>query len=78
MRLIDADKALEKLCEFYSGCEYRGECQHKDCRVVRRLKSIPTAYDVDKVVEELEMETCVNLEDVYKNAIDIVRRGGVE
>lgn len=54
-----------------------------DCNDIAR---VPTAYDVDKVVEQLEEET-ISLEDNYENevlciqknvAIEIVQKGGAE
>lgn len=50
------------------------------------VNSIPTAYDVDKVVEELEnaisdtteTETGNGARWAYKGAIEIVRKGGVK
>lgn len=57
--------------------------------VIDTIKSHPTAYDIDKVVEELEiMSQLITIKDmfkVYKNvkmvatdtAIEIVKRGGV-
>lgn len=72
-RLIDADMVvslLEVIRRPYNAPILNG--------IIKAINDQPTAYDVDKIVEELEMETCVNLEDVYKEAIDIVKRGGVE
>lgn len=56
-RLIDADVA-EKTLRAYAdevGC-HRGECELANgiLKAVCYLKNIPTAYDVDKVVERLE------------------------
>ena len=57
-------------------------------RFINKLKNIPTAYDVDKVVEQLKEWTFnadVNIGDgtmmnhnliVSKNAIEIVKGGG--
>ena len=55
-------------------------------RFINKLKNIPTAYSVDKVVEELEADSSVKLygsgnSDNYlvsvKRAIEIVKQGGV-
>ena len=55
-------------------------------RLINKLKNIPTAYDIDKVVEELEADYSVKLygsgnSDNYlipvKRAIEIVKHGGV-
>ena len=46
------------------------------------LRNVKTAYDISKVVAELEVLQCVNpflTTTEYKHkAIDIVRKGGVE
>lgn len=77
MRLIDAD-------------EYKGKaiCNHTYSGVKRiiNIDDIPTTYDIDKVVEELETDSSVKLygsgnSDNYlipiKKAIKIVKQGGV-
>ena len=54
-------------------------------RLINKLKNIPTAYDVDKVVEELEtnkqnaleVEESIKEYNVWNNAIEIVKKGGV-
>ena len=60
-------------------------------RFINKLKNIPTAYSVDKVVEELERladgnykSYCIAFNsddraeyDAYTNAIEIVKQGGV-
>ena len=55
-------------------------------RLINKLKNIPTAYDIDKVVEELETDSSVKLygsqnSDNYmiqvKRAIEIVKQGDV-
>ena len=83
MRLIDAD-VFEVVCfqgksdEFLEGAKY----------ILEMIDAQPTAYDISKVVAELEKEKCtrVTYKDKYgqgwnngtANAIDIVRKGGVE
>lgn len=88
MRLIDAD-LLKKNCK----CTGKFEDNFKGVDLIELAKVIdaqPTAYDVDKVVAELEeikndrdcqtycyefyKKKCKN----YDKAIDIVRKGGVE
>ena len=88
MRLIDADNI-----SFY--CNYEGDCTGDidDCKECgnyicdfRDIQEQPTAYSVDKVVEELEADYSVKLygsgnSDNYlipvKRAIEIVKHGGV-
>lgn len=55
----------------------------KDGKWADLLDEIPTAYDVDKVVEELKDATFYDESGVHTvvgsgRAIDIVRKGGVE
>lgn len=73
VRLIDAN-ALKDCFEMRGDSDLGWHLNE----VLEEIDEQPTAYDVDKVVEKLEMESCVNLEDVYKEAIDIVKRGGVD
>jgi hypothetical protein len=56
-------------------------------RFINKLKNIPTAYDVDKVVEQLKTDSSVKLygsgnSDNYlipvKRAIEIVKAGGID
>ena len=75
MRLIDADKLLNKIDAYM--------CGSQDVMFVKELiKEQPTAFDVDKVVEQLEKEIKENpyqseyLAGLYK-AIEIVKAGEV-
>ena len=78
-RLIDAEhfkRFLQALCK--AGAPYDG--------VIQLLDKEPTAYDVEKVVAELQDLRKVILDDTIGSycqstitkAIDIVRKGGVE
>lgn len=67
MRLIDADALMD-----YT---YNQKSRTIDCNDIARF---PTAYSVDKVVEEIEAygkntDVCIS----KKNAIEIVKQGGV-
>ena len=86
MRLIDADKLLNKIDAYM--------CGSQDVMFVKELiKEQPTAFDVEKVVEQLEKshfhiestfdddgycnddsEEVVNLNE----AIEIIKRGGID
>ena len=79
MRLIDADKFKEFLTKLYEeGAPYDG--------IIELLDKEPTAYDVDKVVEELEEYS--NADEAERHgtisvielddAIEIVKRGGID
>lgn len=84
MRLIDAEDVIKYCCTSYGQCCH--ECEK--CGFAKSVENIPTAYDVDKVVEELDMCSANHfmrgnhydegMRDAYDNAIDIVRRGGVD
>ncbi|MFR8738880.1 MAG: hypothetical protein ACLVFL_09715 [Eubacterium sp.] len=85
MRLIDADKLIEVLHESLEGdCDLREDYEFMG--IDEFIKNQPTAYDVDKVVEQLEVglaNECVYERDqkVYTEAIrcaiEIVKGGGV-
>ena len=81
-RLIDADALYEKL---QKDSTYDLDFMDSELREV--IEEMPTAYDIEKVVAELEEETEVftSFETMYikyaipkHKAIDIVRKGGVE
>ena len=81
MRLIDADALIEYVNRRYDLCS-------DELRMM--IEEQPTAYDVDKVVEELACNSrfiddinehnikCISCVIGQKTAIDIVKRGGVE
>lgn len=79
MRLIDVDE-LKKWFEPYKGLDV--PC----AEVCQRIDSMPTAYDIEAVVKELEQEKFVSYlkDDVaamehnltLNKAIAIVKRGG--
>ena len=85
-RLIDADDVMEMLTNIELSCTVIPITEAK-----LRLRDIPTAYDVDKVIEELEKLADKNYKayciafnsddraeyDAYTNAIEIVKQGGV-
>ena len=90
VRLIDADQLDNEIAGFFM--EITGnpkpatvvsECRKSFRRIIDEQ---PTAYDIDKVVKQIEsMKTeCENLYDMYDpnyfidKAIDIVRKGGAE
>ena len=86
MRLIDADKITTETFKAYVG-ENGGFISFGDA--VDAIDAIPTAYDVDKVVEELDwaiypyllfdIDNCELTESLLKADMveSIVRRGGV-
>lgn len=55
MRLIEADELMDFISEHAEQIQYAIE--HKNMEILESLiKQIPTAYDVDKVLEQLEIE----------------------
>ena len=83
-RLIDADKLLEELREYHPLSLSYG--------ILSDIEYFPTAYDIDKVIDELDTERFYSSGlfkyeedlyeegkfDAYNDAIEIVKRGGVE
>ena len=76
MRLIDADKVIDSL----GGSDI-------DFAIGAVIDEQPTAFDVDKVVQQLEMliedKTSESGDDWYtaqclNEAVDIVKEGGIE
>ena len=95
MRLIDVDKLLDALCDGCTGipCEGNRHGSMEECQSVRIMSDViheqPTAYDVDKVVEELaELAECSSQcastfyeglgcgACMWTDVFNIVRRGG--
>lgn len=83
MKLIDKDKLLKELRKYHP-ISYG---------IFSDIEYFPTAYDVDKVIEQLENEAANNTEfftddyrdDYYRGAyaaycyaIEIVKKGGLE
>lgn len=87
-RLIDADALIQKIWEKHKETEEYYDIFVDDMKdvfrgVVATVEEQPTAYDVEKVVAELEKDSyeeyCSCCEIVrLKNAIDIIRKGGIE
>ena len=79
-RLIDADKLLEELRECHPLSISYG--------ILSDIEYFPTAYDADKVIEQLENVSFVDVDEEYADdgqrmlflhdAIEIVKRGGAE
>lgn len=82
MRLIDADKLLEETRRDRDYARKNGflDMYYERQVLIDRIKAQPTAYDQDKVVEQLEADF-KNGENWNKapylvKAIDIVKAGG--
>ena len=77
-RLIDADKLLEETRKDRDYAEKNGflDMYYERQVLIDRIKAQPTAYDVDKVVEQIKTLSKANYitkDDVLK----IVKGGGV-
>ena len=88
MRLIDADALIDRLDERKK--MEQGVRNIADILNIQAfIDSQPTAYDIDKVVEELQCDECQNCdffevcaasrycEECHKKIIEIVKQGGV-
>ena len=79
-RLIDADKLLEELRQYHPLSLSYG--------ILSDIEYFPTAYDADKVIEQLENVSFVDIDEEYADdgqrmlflhdAIEIVKRGGAK
>ena len=86
MRLIDADKLLEETRKDRDYAEKNGflDMYYERQVLIDRIESQPTAYDVNKVIEELELhsfELGTDMIPVHyvrlNEAIEIIKQGGV-
>ena len=82
-RLIDADKLLEELREYHPLSISYG--------ILSDIEYFPTAYDIEKIVKVLEKKAnnCQNnvkyygekaewMSNAYRDAIEVVKEGGVK
>lgn len=80
MRLIDADKLIEVLHESLEGdCDLRKDYEFMG--IDEFIENQPTAYDVDKVVEELDAyitKLVGKNSALYQTIIGIVKAGGLD
>lgn len=82
MRLIDADVLIQYLG--FENTEEERENNIGEIITLEDLDNQPTAYDIDKVVDELEQHydddsvICgLGYNDAIKKAIEIVKQGGI-
>ena len=82
MRLIDADALIKNLSYLYTKNHIPIDMRAKE--ILTTIIEQPTAYDVDKVIEELELHSfelgtdSLPVHYVRLNeAIEIVKQGGV-
>ena len=93
-RLIDADKLIKEMSKWYWDKEKQKAAEEDASPMdlfthlaITTVQEQPTAFDVDKAVEQLEMliedKTSESGDDWYtaeclNEAVDIVKGGGVE
>ena len=82
MRLIDADALIKNLSYLYTKNHIPIDMRAKE--ILTTIMEQPTAYDVDKVAEELELHSFELGTDTLpvhyvrlNEAIEIVKQGGV-
>ena len=82
MRLIDADALIKNLSYLYTKNHIPIDMRTKE--ILTTIMEQPTAYDVDKVVERLELHSFELGTDTLpahyvrlNDAIEIVKQGGV-
>lgn len=78
MRLIDAEAFKQQIAAVTVMNGYQAESANKMCEIIDNQ---PTAYDVDKVVEQLEVNSMFLQEGIeayvmLEDAVDIVKSGG--
>lgn len=95
MRLVDIDEFENNtVSEFERNKNLFGENEYRDVvksiifSIVQDLDKQSIAYDIDKVIEQLEKVSFVDVDEEYADdgqrmlflhdAIEIVKRGGVE
>ena len=81
MRLIDADKLLEETRKDRDYARKNGflDMYYERQVLIDRIESQPTAYDMDKVVEELDeyiAKIVGRKSALYQTIMKIVKRGG--
>ena len=89
MRLIDADKLMEDIIKICKCQPYLEGMQSEIVYIQDVVDEQPTAFDVDKVVEQLEelkewedvdgkAYYTMSEKQVINKAIKIVKRGGID
>ena len=78
MRLIDADKLMGELHESLKGdCDLRKDYEFMG--IDEFIENQPTAYNVDKVLEQLEYSRVPNTGIAgYQKVVEIVKGGGID
>lgn len=74
MRLIDAD-AINFNQVFGGNSEFAKDMRDAAQGLIDRQ---PTAFDKEKVIEELKTEGCIIDDEAGNRAVEIVEKGGIE
>lgn len=78
MRLIDADKTIKELHESLDG-DVELINDYELLSIDALINAQPTAYDVDKVLEQLEYSRVPNTGIAgYHKVVEIVKGGGID
>ena len=82
-RLIDADRLLKELGQVWNiPDDWDGDIDETCETAFDIIENQPTAYDLDKVVRELQERSWGAYSDVkliwLSDAIEIVKRGGID
>ena len=82
MRLIDADTLIKNLSYLYTKNHIPVDMRAKE--ILTTIMEQPTAYDIDKIIEELELHSFELGTDALpvhyvrlNDAIEIVKQGGI-
>ena len=78
MRLVDADKLIEQLNK---NSIFRTVTNAEGKSAIEIIEEQPTAFDVDKVVEQLKEESILAEKKVVvclDDALEIVKDGGID
>lgn len=85
MRLIDADELIKRIGKWMPkdpcGREQTVEeivATDIAASVCMEIEKMPTAFDKEKVIEELKEEGCIIDDEAGHRAIEIVEKGGIE
>ena len=75
MRLIDADAFIE-----YLGLDAKNAREDNVGEIVtlEDFDRQPTAFDKEKVIEELKEEGCIIDDEAGNRAVEIIEKGGIE
>lgn len=77
MRLIDAEQFVTEM-EINIGNVYNPDIIKGMRFAIELINSRPTAFDKEKVIEELKEEGCIIDDEAGNRAVKIVKKGGIE